>query len=194
MPNPAATQQWTPGNAAAGPAGGTKPTNEDPVVKWVRETRNEATSLVDAEELPPLAKSAHLCCRYLGGDGRYSPRLIASSHRRLNVGTPDYFRRHRLRIVPDGASAAAVRRRAQVAVRFRPPNRWCKCRRSIATAPPVAQAQPLPQRDPLRESPTRRRWRYQTPVYNPGHAAGAIDTIARLDADVDRCVRGRRRW
>jgi hypothetical protein len=36
------------------------------------------------------------------------------------------------------------------------------------TAPPIAQAQPMPQRNLLRESPTRRRWRYQTPVYDSG--------------------------
>ena len=70
------------------------------------DSRNSQRSdiLVDAKELPSVAKSAHLCCRYLGGDGRVC-RDRCQFAPPTECWTPDYFRRHRLRIVPDGASA-----------------------------------------------------------------------------------------
>jgi Protein kinase domain len=166
MPNPAATQQWTPGNAAAGPAGGTKPTNEDPVVKWIRETRNEATSWWTRKNFRPWQKVLIFAVGIWVAMGVFA-EIDASSHRQLNVGHLIIFAAigyglYRMVQARSGSSSRASSSpfpASQPVVQMPPVNR---------PAPPVAQAQPLPQRDPLRESPTRRRWRYQTPVYNPG--------------------------
>ena len=166
MPNPAATQQWPPGNAAAGPTGGTKPTNEDPVVKWVREARNEATSWWTRKNFRPWQKVLIFVVGIWVAMGVFA-EIDASSHRQLNVGHLIIFAAigyglYRMVQARSGSSSHASSTpfpASQPVVQMPPVNR---------TPPPVAQAQPLPQRDPLRESPTRRRWRYQTPVYNPG--------------------------
>ncbi len=86
IPNPAATQQWAPANAAVGPTGGAKPTNEDPVAKWVRETRKAARRWWHRKELPALAKNFHPGCRALwvaliGRIGNASERGARVRHR-----------------------------------------------------------------------------------------------------------------
>src|SRR5262249_47656090 len=83
--NPAATQQWTPGNAVPNPTGGPRPAYEDPVLKWARETRDQATDWWKKKNFKPWQKILIVIVGIWVAMGVFA-EIDASSHRALNVG------------------------------------------------------------------------------------------------------------
>jgi hypothetical protein len=176
VPNPgSAGQPWKQAaNGAPGQAGGAKPNHDDPFTKWGREAWGEASAWWATKNFRPWQKililiiGLWLAANALGDSGARHGGWGIQTWIIIAVIVYVLFRSPQ----PPRAAGQSGRSSFPTPQPVVPTSARATPAAPVATAAPAAAtampAQPSAQRDPLRESPTRRRWRYQTPVYDPG--------------------------